>query len=126
MSTEPKSSSSRVYDIVQAVLLAVVGLVMTWTVQTVVAQGRELSAHNSDIKTNSGRLTSLEDRGSRQLGEHVKMDDSRSGSDEERITKLEAAVIALSTIPGDIRFIRLQMETLENGQKRIEKKLEKP
>jgi len=126
MSENIKSSSARVYDIVQAVLLAVVGLVMTWTVQTVVAQGRELSAHNSDIKTNTGRLTSLEDRGSRQLGEHVKMDDSRSVSDEERIIKLEAAVLTFSAIPGDLKFIRLQMETLENGQKRIEKKLEKP
>ena len=126
MSTEPKSSSSRVYDIVQAVLLAVVGLVMTWTVQTVVAQGRELSSHAANINTNTGRLTSLEDRGSRQLGEHTKMDDSRAVSDEERITKLEAAVISLSTIPGDIRFIRLQMEILDSGQKRIEKKLEKP
>jgi len=126
MSTEPKSAAARVYDIVQAVFLAVFGLVMTWTVQTVVSQGRELSAHNSDIKTNTGRLTSLEDRGSRQLGEHVKMDDSRSVSDEERIIKLEAAVLTFSAIPGDLKFIRLQMETLESGQKRIEKKLEKP
>ena len=126
MSENIKSSSARVYDIVQAVLLAVVGLVMTWTVQTVVAQGRELSSHAANINTNSGRLTSLEDRGSRQLGEHTKMDDARSISDEDRITKLEAAVLTFSAIPGDLKFIRLQMETLENGQKRIEKKLDKP
>ena len=126
MSETTKSSAARVYDIVQAVLLAVVGLVMTWTVQTVVAQGRELSSHTANINTNTGRLTSLEDRGSRQLGEHTKMDDARSISDEDRITKLEAAVITFSTIPGELKFIRLQMETLESGQKRIEKKLEKP
>ena len=126
MSENIKSSSARVYDIVQAVLLAVVGLVMTWTVQTVVAQGRELSSHAANINTNTGRLTSLEDRGSRQLGEHTKMDDTRSISDEERITKLEAAVLAFAAIPGELKFIRLQMETLEKGQARIEKRLEKP
>ena len=126
MSETTKSSAARVYDIVQAVLLAVVGLVMTWTVQTVVSQGRELSGHSSDIKTNTGRLTTLEDRGSRQLGEHTKVDDLRAVSDEDRLTKLEAAVISFATIPGDIRLIRLQMEILDIGQKRIEKKLEKP
>ena len=115
--------SSQIYNVVESVILGMSVLLIAWTAQTVITQGRELSAHEAHITTNTGRLGMLEDRGSRSLETHVKADDEREIATLERVAKLESAMTIMQAISGDLKAVAVKLEVLTEGQRRLEAKL---
>ena len=126
MNTNTSSSGSRVYNIVESVILGVCVLLITWTAQTVIAQGKLLSSHDAALATSISRLTSIEDRGSRSLESHSKLDDNRDMNMMERMVKLETAILNLQAIVGEMKALGVQLDALHAGQIRIEKQIAKP
>jgi hypothetical protein len=121
--TTDSSKSSHVFAIVESVILGVCVLLITWTAQTVIAQGKALSSHEAVITTNSGRLTSIEDRGSRGLESHSKLDDNRDEAANMRLVKIEAAIVVLQSMAGELKAIAVQLDALRESQTRMEKQI---
>ena len=119
------NTGARIYNIVESVILCMSVLLICWTAKVVIAQGNVLASHEAHIETNTTRLDSLEDRGSRSLESHAKLDDNRDINSSERLAKVEAAVIVLQTLPIEVKAIMIKLEGLNEGQLRIEKQLEK-
>ena len=115
--------SARIYNVVESVILGMSVLLVAWTAQRVIAYGELLANHSANINTNTGRLSMLEDRGSRGLESHSKTDDQRDVSMGERINKLETALLLLQAVPGEIRSIGTQLDALAEGQRRMELRL---
>jgi hypothetical protein len=124
MSTET-SRPSRVFAVVESVILGVCVMLITWTAQTVIVQGKVMASQGTSIEANENRLTSIEDRGSRSLESHMRLDDNRDANMSERVMKIEAAILALQALAGDIKAIGVQLATLHEGQVRIEKQINK-
>ena len=120
------TASTRVYNIVESVILGVIALLVTWTAQTVISQGKLISSHDAALTSSIIRLTSIEDRGSRSLESHSKLDDNRDLNMMERMVKLETAILNLQTIVGEMKALGVQLDALHAGQIRIEKQISKP
>jgi len=120
------TASTRVYNIVESVILGVIALLVTWTAQTVISQGKLISSHDAALTTSIIRLTSIEDRGSRSLESHSKLDDNRDLNMMERMVKLETAILNLQAIVGEMKALGVQLDALHAGQIRIEKQISKP
>ena len=121
--TTDNNRASRIYNVVESVILGVSVLLVAWTAQRVISYGELLANHSANISTNTGRLNILEDRGSRGLESHSKTDDQRDSQLGERINKLEMALLLLQSVPGEIRAIGTQLEVLAEGQRRMELRL---
>jgi hypothetical protein len=124
MSTET-SRPSRVFAVVESVILGVCVMLITWTAQTVIVQGKVMASQGTSIEANENRLTSIEDRGSRSLESHTRLDDNRDSNMSERVMKIEAAILALQGMAGEIKAIGVKLEALHEGQVRIEKQINK-
>ena len=124
--SESSTASTRVYNIVESVILGVIALLVTWTAQTVISQGKLISSHDAALTSSIIRLTSIEDRGSRSLESHSKLDDNRDLNMMERMVKLETAILNLQTIVGEMKALGVQLDALHAGQIRIEKQISKP
>jgi len=124
--SESSTASTRVYNIVESVILGVCVLLVTWTAQTVISQGKLISSHDAALTSSIIRLTSIEDRGSRSLESHSKLDDNRDLNMMERMVKLETAILNLQTIVGEMKALGVQLDALHAGQIRIEKQISKP
>ena len=120
------TASTRVYNIVESVILGVCVLLVTWTAQTVISQGKLISSHDAALTSSIIRLTSIEDRGSRSLESHSKLDDNRDLNMMERMVKLETAILNLQAIVGEMKALGVQLDALHAGQIRIEKQISKP
>jgi hypothetical protein len=121
---ELREKAGLVYNVVEAVLLAIsIGLV-TWTANNVIAQGKELAKHETQIDINTSRITTIETKGSAGLQTHEQMDDTRIGSLNSRLDKVEQAVIGLQSAPAKLEAISARLESLAQGQQRIERQLE--
>ena len=124
--SESSTASTRVYNIVESVILGVIALLVTWTAQTVISQGKLISSHDAALTSSIIRLTSIEDRGSRSLESHSKLDDNRDLNMMDRMVKLETAILNLQTIVGEMKALGVQLDALHAGQIRIEKQISKP
>src|SRR5512139_17049 len=114
---EVRAKAGLVYNVVESVILAMSVGLMVWLANLVIEQGRTLSAHSTMLSVNSGRLDTLEMRGSRPLETHVKDDDSRILDLKNRLEKVESAVLNLATVP-------VKIDNMSDTQKRIERMLE--
>jgi hypothetical protein len=121
--TTDNNRASRIYNVVESVILGMSVLLTAWTAQRVINYGETLAGHAAQISTNTGRLTTLEDRGSRSLESHSRLDDQRDTQLTERINKLETAILQLQSIPTEIKSIGIQLDALTDGQRRMELRL---
>lgn len=125
---ETRAKAGLVYNVIEtAILLFCVGL-CTWNAKMVFSHEREMgeirTQLNADEKSEDKRLTELESGGSRGLQSHVKSDDQRVADMTARIEKLESAVLALQSIPGELKANSVRLDSLREGQSRIEKALD--
>ena len=125
MQQTENNRASKVYNVVESVILAMSVMLTAWTAQRVISYGESLAGHAAQIAINTGRLNSLEDRGSRGLESHSSKDDLRDQQLSERISKLETALTLLQSLPTEMRSINIQLEALGDGQKRMELRLDK-
>lgn len=125
MNNEPKSEyqPNVIYNVVMAVVLAMSVGLTSWTATKVIYLGEIVSSQQVEIVQNSSRLDILEKFGSRTLESHISSDDSRVADIKVRLDKLESAVLALQSTPGELKAINVQLSALKEGQMRIEKTL---
>lgn len=124
MSEPSKSRAGIIYNVVESVvLLFAVGLT-TWTANTVITHGNILASHSAVMDVNTRRLEQFEVSGSRGLGEHEKEDNTRIEELKRRMATVEAAIVALQTTPGELKAISARLDSIREGQGRIEKALE--
>lgn len=115
--SEPKTKAGVVREIVETVVLFGACGILAWVTNTVIEQGKFISAHATMLNVNAERILSLETRGSRSLESHEKMDDQRVTDLSKRMDKVEQMMTLLSPLPTKIEYIA-------ESQKRIEKLFE--
>jgi hypothetical protein len=113
-----------VYNVVESVILAMSVGLMVWLSNVVIGHGNTLASQGTQIVVNTGRLDKLESVGSPKLTAHEAMDDRRIDGIDKRIEKLENAVIALQSAPGELKAIGARLDGLQSGQTRIERLFE--
>lgn len=124
MNEATKARMSLAYNVVETVILLMsIGLV-SWCCIQVIEHGKSLARDDTRIGMNSARLDTLETKGSVGLLTHAKEDDSRVGEIKARLDKLESAVIALQSAPGELKAISARLDSLREGQARIERMFE--
>lgn len=124
MSEQLRAKAGLVYNVVESVILLVAVGMTTWTAHTVITQGNTLSSHSNQIGVNTGRLDKIEGAGSAGLQAHVREDDRRVLDIDKRLEKLEQAVIALQSAPGELKAMNARLESLGQSQVRIERALD--
>ena len=120
MSETLKAKAAVIYNVVEAVVLLIAVGLTTWTANTVIEQGKEQAAMRTTVNADSVRLTDLEVHGSRSLEAHERMDDQRVKTLEADTHDLKLAVIALQQTLGELKGISVKLESLQNGQIRVE------
>lgn len=124
MNEAAKARMSLAYNVVETVILLMsVGLV-AWCCTTVIEHGKMLARDDTRIDINTARLDTLETKGSAGLMAHSREDDARVSEIRSRVDKLESAVIALQSAPGELKAINAQLNSLRDGQTRIERLFE--
>lgn len=124
MSEQLRQKAGLVYNVVESVILAMSVGLMVWVSNIVIAHGNTLSSQATSISTNSRRLDTLETFGSRGLGEHERDDNTRIEELKRRMSSVESAVIALQATPGELKSIAVRLDSIREGQSRIEKAMD--
>lgn len=124
MNEETKQKAGLVYNVVESVILAMSVGLMVWLSNVVINHGNTLASQGTQIGVNTGRLDKLETGGSPRLSAHEAMDDRRIEGIDKRLEKLESAVIALQSAPGELKAISARLDALQTGQYRIERLFE--
>jgi hypothetical protein len=119
-----RSKAGLIYNVVEAVVLAMSIMLVCWTAKTVIEQGKVQSTHTAQIATNTGRLDGLESHGSRGLEAHAGLDNQWHTDNERRLEKLEANMAVLQQSMGKLESMSVRLEGLVEGQSRIERQLE--
>jgi hypothetical protein len=104
------------------VLAMSVGL-MVWLANVVIAHGNTLASQGAIIGGISSRVEIIESQGSRSLGSHITLDNQRVDELTKRMEKLESAVLALQSAPGELKAINARLDSLKEGQTRMENML---
>lgn len=124
MSEQVKSGIRNASEIIQTVVLSGLTVALCFMFNAVINHGNALAVHNSQIHATETRVTTLEDKGSRSLETHVREDDTRVVDLKARLDKVEAAVLLLQSMPGEIRAANVRLDAIRDGQTRIEKSLD--
>ena len=82
------------------------------------------TGQTTQINVNSARLDKIELHGSAGLDSHAKLDDNRDDTTRSRLEKIEIAILALQTAPGELKAIGVRLDGFGDGIRRIEKSLE--
>lgn len=121
---EVRAKAGLVYNVVESVILAMSVGLMVWMCNVVISQGQILASHTTMLIADDKRLSEIESAGSKNLISHVKSDDQRVADITARIDKLETAVLALQSTPGELKANSVRLDSLREGQARIEKLLD--
>jgi hypothetical protein len=124
VASDLKEKAGLVYNVVESVILAMSVGLMIWMCNVVITHGNVLATQGTKIEVNTDRLTRIETQGSSGLMSHVKDDDTRVQAIDRRLEKLESAVIALQTAPGELKAINARLDGIRDGQSRMEKMLD--
>lgn len=114
-----------VYNVVEAVILAMAVALNIWNSHMVIQHGERLASGEATTRGIDSRVSSLETGGSKSLVAHEQKDDERVKGLDSRVGKLESAVIVLQAMPGELKAIGVSLQNLTDGQKRIEERLDK-
>jgi hypothetical protein len=120
-----KEKAGLVYNVVESVILAMSVGLMVWLSNVVIGHGNDISRISTRQQTVYERVDRLETIGSPSLVAHERSDEQRVTDIKLRVDKLEAAVIVLQGTPGELKAIGVSLQTLHEGQKRIEERLDK-
>lgn len=124
MNDSVKARMGIVYNVFEATILAIMVFISQWCIRTIIDHGNTLASMNTEITATDKRVDRIETRGSSGLESHIKEADSRAKSTDMRIDKLESAVLALQSAPGELKAISVRLDGLREGQARIEKMFE--
>jgi hypothetical protein len=124
MNEQLRAKAGLVYNVVESVILAMSVGLMVWACNMIITHGNTLASQGTHIEINTDRLTRIETQGSSGLQSHEKDDNTRISNINNRLEKLELAVIALQATPGELKAISVEIKGLREGQTRIEKALE--
>jgi hypothetical protein len=120
-----KQKAGLIYNIVESVILGMSVGLMVWLANVVVAHGNQLARDEARQEGIDIRLSKLELTGSPALIAHEREDQQRVDDLKDRVAKMETAVLALQSTPGELKAISVSLETLHESQKRIEERLDK-
>lgn len=112
------------FNVVESVILAMSVGLMLWVANLVVEHGKILSSHETLLKVDDARISSLEDRGSPSLTAHVREDAADMTALRGRLDKVESAILALQATPGELKAISVRLEGIKETQARMEKTLD--
>lgn len=109
-----------IYNVIEAVILGMSVLLICWVARTVIDHGQELSTHRTQININTARVGDIDLRGSRATeGLANRLDTITKQVDEMRL-----AIVALQAAPGELKAINVRLDSIKEGQGRIEKQLD--
>ena len=115
-----QEQQNRITAIVLGILVTISLTLAGWSIKTQVEQGKLIAAMQQHEIDYSGRIDYIEAHGSRQLETHVKDDDTRVQALKDQMNELKAANILLSPLPGKIETLNVKIDSLKEGQKRVE------
>jgi hypothetical protein len=125
MNERIKESAGIIYNVVISVLLAVsVGLVC-WTADKVIEHERELGKLDVRQQDVIAKVDIIETHGSRSLEAHIKDDDTRVAEIKDRVSKVETAILSLQNAATELKAVNVRLDTLKEGEERIERAIEK-
>ena len=125
--TECKESPRQIanlFNVVESIILAMSVGLMLWVANLVVEHGKMLASHETSLKQAASRLDSLELKGSPVLSAHMLENNSELTGLRQRVDKIETAVLLLQATPGELKTIGVRLESLHEGQIRLEKAIE--
>lgn len=117
-------SKSKVWDTILGVLVAISLGLGGWGGSKIVEHEKLMAELGNQMRVNTDRLALIESGGSRALDSHVKVDDQRVNDMRQDIVRLEGAIVQIATMPGEIKAIGIRLDSLKEGQVRIEKAVE--
>ena len=121
MKEETRAKAGLVYNVVESVILAMTVGLNVWLASLVIVHGNVLASHGTQIGINTDAIIRYGATGTPSLATHEKEDKAIAEAHEQRIQKLEQAVISLSELKG----IAIEIRSLHEGQVRIEEALQK-
>lgn len=121
MKEETRAKAGLVYNVVESVILAMTVGLNVWLASLVIVHGNVLASHGTQIGINTDSIIRFGAAGTPSLATHEKEDKAIAEAHEQRLQKLEQAVISLSELKG----IAIEIRSLHEGQIRIEEALEK-
>lgn len=119
-----EKASFNLFSVIESVILAMSVGLMLWVANLVVEHGKILASHDTTLKIDNSRLESLEGKGSPSLVAHVVEENAELAAVRARLDKMEAAVVALQSTPGELRAIAVRLEGIKEAQTRMEKALD--
>ena len=120
MNENLRQKAGLVYNVVESiVLLMSVGLVC-WLATVVISQGQILAAHSNQILTTNNRVEQIEMHGSRAVESVVARVDGLA----KQMDEMRSAIMTLQAAPGELKAINVRLDSLREGQMRIEKSLD--
>ena len=119
MKEETRAKAGLVYNVVESVILAMTVGLNVWLASLVITHGNVLASHETKLDTHTGLLMRYGSIGTPGLAAHEGEDKAIAKAHEERIQRLEQAVIAFSELKG----IAVEIRGLHEGQVRIEEAL---
>lgn len=125
MNENLKQKAGLIYNVVEAVILGMAVLLNVWNSNMVINHESQIAKEETKNAALDVRMTRVETGGSSSLVAHEKEDDQRVGDLKMRVEKLETAVLTLQATPGELKAIGVILQTLHEGQKRIEERLDK-
>ena len=119
-----EKQGANIFAVVESVVLTMSVGLMLWVANLVVEHGRTLASHDTTLRATDNRLDALETHGSSSLMSHVTQDDAELTAVRARLDKIETAIAALQSTPGELRAIAVRLEGIKETQARIEHALE--
>lgn len=113
-----------VYNVVEATILAIAVGLTTWTATSVIEHTRQIAVEQTKTEAVSLRVDKIETKGSSSLEAFEKESQAKDAAVNARLEKLEMAVISLQSAPGELKAIAARLDSLKEGQARIENALE--
>jgi len=117
---ELRAKAGLVYNVVESIVLAMSVGLMVWLANVVIAHGNELATHRTEIASVEKQVQTIEQHGSRA----VETLSGRVDAMTKQLEELKSAIVTLQTAPGELKVINVRLETLVDGQKRMERQLE--
>jgi hypothetical protein len=66
-----------------------------------------------EVQNHENRILTIEARGSPPIAEHIKLDDERNSNVKERLSRVESAVIVISTLQVEIGRIEEKLDAMK-------------
>ena len=120
MNAETKEKAGLIFNITESVVVAIMVYMTTKIMANQIQHGEELAAHRTQLAISTGRIETIDTKGSRA----VESMGSEISNINKQMIEMRTAIITLQTAPGELKAMNVRLENLVEGQKRIERQLE--